>query len=270
MKSSSGSVLNEPGRILGETGNPKENSRSRGRILETNQEKDKDKKQSGQKSKTTQPQSTHPTVTGNPWKIALPDNMLTNLVNWHHSLTMHSEGFEKLYATLSLRFTHPHLKRTCRKITQNCDICKRMKVGQRQYGKLAPRTAPFLPWSEVHVDDVGPWSVEVNGHEMKFHAMTMVDPVFNLLEVNLRTGTKSEETARVFRETWLCRYPRPFRCVNDNGPAYQGDFQTFLLKAGIKLKPITSYTPTANSIIEATHKMVAQVIRTLVHLNPPK
>ena len=42
------------------------------------------------------------------------------------------------------------------------------------------------------------------------------------------------------------------------------------MEAGIKLKPITPYTPTANSIIKATHKTVAQVIRTLVHLIPPK
>ena len=26
------------------------------------------------------------------WRIALPNNMLTNLVRWHHELTMHTEG----------------------------------------------------------------------------------------------------------------------------------------------------------------------------------
>ena len=94
--------------------------------------------------------------------------MLTNLVRWHHDLTLHSEGFEKLFATLSLRFTHPALKATCQRICQQCKICKLMKVGQRQYGKLAPQTAPFLPWSEVHVNNVGPWTVKVNGNKMVF------------------------------------------------------------------------------------------------------
>ena len=30
-----------------------------------------------------------------PWKIALPNNMLTNLVSWHHKLTMHTESAER-------------------------------------------------------------------------------------------------------------------------------------------------------------------------------
>ena len=82
-----------------------------------------------------------------------------------------------------------------------------MKIGQRQYRKLAPRAAPFLPWSEVHADDVGPWSVKVNGQNMKFYGMTMIDPMFNLLEMAIRENDDSKETARLFRETWLCRYP---------------------------------------------------------------
>ena len=204
-----------------------------------------------------------------PWKIALPDNMLTNLVSWHHRLTMHTEGANKLYSTLSLRFTHPKLKSTCNRICHNCQICKKVKIGQRQYGKLAPRQAPFLPWSEVHVDDIGPWTVKVNGINVEYFAMTMIDPVYNLLEICGRETKFSEESARLLKETWLCRYPRPFRCVNDNGSSFKKDFQAMLLEAGITPKQITPYTPTANSIIEATHKLCGQVIRTLQHLHPP-
>ena len=62
-----------------------------------------------------------------PWRIALPDNMLTNLVRWHHLLTMHTEGTDRTYRTLSLRYYHPKLQNTCHKIIDFCDICKKMK-----------------------------------------------------------------------------------------------------------------------------------------------
>ena len=196
--------------------------------------------------------------------------MLTNLVCWHHSLTMHTEGAERTYRTLSLRFFHPKLQATCHKIIDNCDICKRMKTGQRQYGLLAPRDAVLTPWHECHVDDIGPWTITVNKKPFHFYAMTMIEPVYHLLEIVPRLSNDSAESVRIFKQHWLARYPRPLRVINDAGPTFKKDFQTLLLTTQIKVKTISPYTPTANSIIEHTHKAIAQVVRTLLDLKPPK
>ena len=68
----------------------------------------------------------------------------------------------------------------------------------------------------------------------------------------------------------LSRYPRPFRCVHDNGSEFNGhDFQFPLGDAGITSVPITSHTLTSNGIIESIHKTVGQVIRTLVAVYKP-
>ena len=47
-------------------------------------------------------------------------------------------------------------------------------------------------------------------------------------------------------------------------------FQDLLRRAGIKSVPTTARNPQGNSIIEAVHKSVGQVLRTLIHIHQPK
>ena len=134
--------------------------------------------------------------------------------------------------------------------------------------RLAPRDANLFPWHDVHVDTTGPWTVKANGVSTIYQALTCIEPVFNLLEIAPIANKTSEEAARVFNNTWLSRYPRPVRCVHDNGPEFKGEFQDQLLMTGIKPVPVTPNTPQANSLIEATHLAIGQVVCTLQHLKP--
>ena len=47
-------------------------------------------------------------------------------------------------------------------------------------------------------------------------------------------------------------------------------FQDLLRHAGIKSVPKTACNPQGNSVIEAIHKSVGQVLRTLVHVHNPQ
>ena len=97
---------------------------------------------------------------------------------------MHSEGAGKLYKMISRTFVHPNLHTACKEYVDNCDVCKRMKSGHRQEGQLAPRIAITAPWEEVHVDCIGIWRFEVlKSVLLNLHALTMIDPVTNLLEI---------------------------------------------------------------------------------------
>ena len=69
----------------------------------------------------------------------------------------------------------------------------------------------------------------------------------------------------------LSRYLRPAKVIHDHGPEFEGrDFQFSLDYAGIKTVNISPNTLTANSISKATHKLIGQVICTLINLKPPK
>ena len=203
-----------------------------------------------------------------PWQIAIPDNMLPNLVQWYHEM-VYVKGADRLCQTMSTHFFHPHLLRECKRQVNASQIHQRMRVGHHQCGLLAPCNANLFPWHDVHIDTTGPWSIKVNAIDSTYQALTCIDPVYNLLEIAHIKDKTSEEAAHVFNNTWLSRYPRPMRCIHDNGPEFKGAFQDLLLASGIKPVPVTPHTPQANSVIEATHLAVAQVIRTLHHLRSP-
>ena len=50
------------------------------------------------------------------------------------------------------------------------------------YGKLQPRVASCVPWDEVAVDLVGPWTIESGGQEFVFNALMMINLFTNLVE----------------------------------------------------------------------------------------
>lgn len=55
--------------------------------------------------------------------------------------------------------------------------------------------------------------------------------------------TTSKPVAVKFDQTYLCRYPRPLRCVHDNGKEFVGkEFQELLSSYGIQSTP-TICTP---------------------------
>ena len=59
-------------------------------------------------------------------------------------------------------------------------------------------------------------------------------------------------------------------CVHDHGLEFNGrNFQFQLDNAKMKPIMISPNTPTANSIIEASHKTIGQIIRTIINLKPP-
>ena len=203
-------------------------------------------------------------------RIVLSDEILPRLVRWYHLTTTHIEGINRLEATIGRHFYHPALRQEIQRQISVCHTCQINKRGGYQYGELAPREAIISPWQEVHVDTIGPWKIKVNGVPMEFRAQTSIDPVTNLLEVNRVSATTSAEASRAFENNWIARYPRPAKCVHDNGPEFIGhDFQFLLANAGIRSRPTSSVNPESNGIIEAVHKSVGAVIRMQVQAHPP-
>ena len=113
--------------------------------------------------------------------------------------------------------------------------------------------------------------MKVNCQELKFDALTMIEPITNLLKVVHLKGPKNgDNTICLFENHWLSRYPRPIRIVHDGGPEFENhEFRFNLDYAGISKVLISLHAPTANSIIETVHRSISQVIRTLIHLLPP-
>ena len=64
---------------------------------------------------------------------------------------------------------------------------------------------------------------------------------------------------------WLCRYPRPLRCIHDNGSEFVSqEFQDTLKFHCIQAVATTVKNPQANSIVERMHQTTATILRSMV------
>ena len=99
----------------------------------------------------------------------------------------------------------------------------------------------------------------------------IIDPVTNLLEIVRIENRTSEVTAQQFSNAWLSRYPWPVRCIHDGGSEFIGySFQHLLQVTGITPKKTQPISPTANAIIERSHKTIGDTLRVLLHTAPPR
>ena len=202
------------------------------------------------------------------WKIALPRNMIPQTLTFYHSILGHP-GSRRLRDTLQARYFHPQLRSYCERF--HCDICQREKLPGPGYGFLPERELNAEPWTEVAVDLIGPWKIEVNNVEVELNALTCIDTTTNLVEL-IRIDNKQMDHIRdKFTQAWLCRYPLPQRCVHDNGKEFVGyEFQRRLEILGIKDVPTTSRNPQSNAVCERMHQTVGNILRTMLKSNPPQ
>jgi hypothetical protein len=183
-----------------------------------------------------------------PWRICIPTSMVTDIIRWYHIVLGHI-GIVRLHQTIATHFVHPFLKARIEQVVKTCDRCSRAKLPGAGYGLLPPREATLVPWYEVAVDLIGPWSLLVHGEEILFDALTCIDPVSNLVELVRIENKTAAHVGMLFENTWLSRYPKPSRCVHDNGGEFIGaDFIRILVVNGIKDVPTTVKNPQSNAI----------------------
>ena len=74
----------------------------------------------------------------------------------------------------------------------------------------------------------------------------------------------------LFENNWLARYPRPSRCIHDNGGEFTGAAFLHMLQVnGIKDVTTTVKNQQANAIWERFHQSISNTLRTMLHTYPP-
>ncbi len=179
----------------------------------------------------------------------MPNSMLDETVQWYHQVLLHV-GVTHLMASIGTHFCHPNLNKRVAELMSSCRECQQCKHPGCGCGHLPPRESLFQPFAEVAVDSVGPWRISVDGQQMTFRALTMIDTVSNLVEMKC-CECNGRAASHVFEHEWLCRHPRPNKCMHDNGAEFNNhDFQFLLANWGIKSHPISVKNLQANSICE--------------------
>jgi hypothetical protein len=99
-------------------------------------------------------------------------------------------------------FSHPHLKLCIKYIVNSCDACLCSKLPGMEYGELPPQEAGIVPWNEVTVDLIGPWTANVQGTNIMFCTLACIDPVSNLVKsacgIHKKSGITLAQCLRIY------------------------------------------------------------------------
>jgi transposase InsO family protein len=112
--------------------------------------------------------------------------------------------------------------------------------------------------------------VKVQNETFEFYALTCIDLATNFPEAIRIRSKHASHVGMHFENIWLARYPRPLKCIHDQGTEFIGaDFQAVLDRAGIQDVPTTVRNPQANAVCERLHQSVGNTLRILFSANPP-
>ena len=148
----------------------------------------------------------HQPIHGN-WKICLTDTNVDDSIEFMHDFLCHPSQSGLAHGICM--YYHPQLLRKVRAF--NCNICQRVKTGERGYGHLAPWDVNLLPWQCVDVDLIGPWKVKVGGTRKnakvyEFNALTCIDRVTGFPDECQIDRKTTAHVAEKTKQVWLSRY----------------------------------------------------------------
>jgi Integrase core domain len=157
----------------------------------------------------------------------------------------------------------PKMQPSIEKYVNQCAICQMFKQSTKKYGKLPTKILVTVPWVEVHVDHIGPYSQSDHPNVTKYYTLSIIDPKMSWVELSPLPKLTASTTCTAFDNQWLWRYPQPFKCIFDQGSAFtSSEFQELFSSYGIVPSPTTIQNPQVNSIFERIHQVIGNMICT--------
>ena len=228
--------------------------------------------------------SRSPLIYLNDWIVA-PKSLQLKIISWYHSMLTHP-GESCTTQTIAQHFHWSSLATNVKKHVQVCATCLHYKKQCNKYGHLPVKThCDIDPWEELHIDLIGLWIVpqppikpsntSPGSHSSSCKpitvlALTMIDPLTNFMELLALPDKESHTVACAFDHAWLCCYPQPLCCLHNKGTEFTGlEFQELLQSYGITPRIASSANLQTNSILERTHQVIANQLRSLTLMSIP-
>jgi Integrase zinc binding domain/Integrase core domain len=195
-------------------------------------------------------------------KTVIPVGILHRIIKFYHD-NLKQPGVTQTLQTIQQFMVWPKMQPSIEKYVNECGTCQRFKRATKIYGKLPTKIPVAVPWFEVHVDHIGPYSQSDHPNTTKYYAISIIDPATSWVELFPLPNLRSATTCTAFDTQWLCRYPHPFKCNFDQDSAFTSqEFQELLSSYGIVPSPTTVQNPQANSILERVHQVNGNMICT--------
>jgi len=195
-------------------------------------------------------------------KIYIPIQLQYRVVAWYHKYLAHP-GEKRTEETISQFTTWRGLRSDIRKFCKKCRQCQLWKKNHKKYGHLPAKEAEADPWTEVHVDMVGPLKVKTTKGTKSLLVLMCIDPATGWFEVAETNAKSAHMVMDAFHNCWLTRYPRPMHIRFDNGGEFKDLFNAMCKNYGLEIYPTTNYNPRSNGIIERVHQVLGDSLCTM-------
>jgi hypothetical protein len=153
---------------------------------------------------------------------------------------------------------------------KHCNTCQHYKAQRIKYGHVPvpDKQQNANPWHLIAVDTIRPWIIPESPHSSKskeptpLQALTIIDLNTHFMEIAALKNKESITVACSLDQVWLCHYPRPVDCLHDNVTEFvSAEFQELLQSYGIRSKLTTVKNTQANGILECTHQVIGNLLR---------
>ena len=109
--------------------------------------------------------------------------MQVQIITWYHHYLQHP-GESRLEETICAVMHWKGMRSQIRKHVKTCERCQLGKRHKRKYGHLPPKIATVIPWKQVCVDLIGPYTVKAkDGTILDFMCLIMIDPTTSWFEI---------------------------------------------------------------------------------------
>ena len=186
----------------------------------------------------------------------VPIQLRKSVFNSIHNLA--HPGIRGTRKMVKERYIWPNIDKDLNEWTRSCIPCQKSKVTRHNKPQLGTFTEPDARFSHIHMDIVGPLP-PARGHT---HLLTIVDRFSKWMDAIPLKDTSAETIAENFLHHWIAKFGCPKVITTDRGSNLTAAVNTHLYNLfGIQHNKTTPYHPSANGIIERTHRVLKSAIK---------
>ena len=192
-------------------------------------------------------------------RVLVPDGSRRRIFDAIHGLA-HLSGKATL-RIVAKSYVWSSMRRDVLKWARQCEACALSKITRHTKPPIQPIPVPEMRFSHVHVDIVGPFSLD-QGYR---YLLTVVDRTTRWPEAIPIADITADTVLQAFLSGWIARFGIAETVTTDRGTQFTSEtWRTSLRRLGVSVTTTTAYHPQANGLVERFHRSLKNALRCAV------
>ena len=201
-------------------------------------------------------------------KIVAPSFIRKDILELCHSAYLSGhQGIYKTHQRVLSKFSWPNLFNDVIDVLKECDLCLRIKSGNRKKGKMCLRVWPSKPLDLISIDFLVDLPKTDRGN---IHILVINDHFSRFIRL-YAVKDRREETAAKFVADFCLDFGIPFKLLSDKDPAFESKlFQELMKILEVKKIRTSGYRPQTNGLTEQSNSVIKNYLTIFLDENEEK